>query len=197
MCIMESETDNFPSVAECCYTSHYCEENVWKLCELISQRKNNCLDSCYCIFVSNDSKITPLWHQKIGSGDDFFVAWDYHVFLVVKNQPVISVFDFDTTLGFPVSFRNYIEKAIGFEVNMVPKYKRLFRVIPASEYLKYFSSDRRHMKNANGEWIKPPPPYEPIQSNGIIIYHNSKILGLVKSGDLTINRYTTNIYTYL
>ncbi|XP_066909061.1 protein N-terminal glutamine amidohydrolase isoform X2 [Halyomorpha halys] len=171
MCTMGSE-DDFPSAADCFYTSHYCEENVWKLCELISQKKSDFLDHCHCVFVSNDSKVTPLWHQKVGSGDDFFVAWDYHVFLVCKSAPFIKVYDFDTTLGFPVSFSDYMEKAIGLETNMVPKYRRFFRVIPASEYLKYFSSDRRHMKKANGDWLKPPPPYDPIQSNGILYHHS-------------------------
>lgn len=43
---------------------------------------------------------------------------------------------------------------------------RFFRVIPAEQYLAEFSSDRRHMRRPDGTWIKPPPPYAPIQSNG-------------------------------
>lgn len=43
---------------------------------------------------------------------------------------------------------------------------RFFRVIPAEQYLAEFSSDRRHMRRPDGTWIKPPPPYPPIQSSG-------------------------------
>lgn len=41
---------------------------------------------------------------------------------------------------------------------------RYFRVIPASEFLKDFASDRRHMKRPDGTWIKPPPNYPPIST---------------------------------
>lgn len=43
---------------------------------------------------------------------------------------------------------------------------RFFRVIPAEQFLAEFSSDRRHMRRTDGTWIKQPPPYPPIQSNG-------------------------------
>lgn len=46
------------------------------------------------------------------------------------------------------------------------KMNRFFRVIPAEQYLAEFSSDRRHMRRPDGTWIKPPPPYPPIQSSG-------------------------------
>ncbi|KAK6011314.1 hypothetical protein OSTOST_23607 [Ostertagia ostertagi] len=42
-----------------------------------------------------------------------------------------------------------------------------FRVIPCVEYLTHFSSDRSHMKDENGEWIAPPPDWEPISKNGL------------------------------
>lgn len=45
-------------------------------------------------------------------------------------------------------------------------FNRFFRVIPAEQYLAEFSSDRRHMRRPDGTWIKPPPPYPPIQSSG-------------------------------
>lgn len=48
---------------------------------------------------------------------------------------------------------------------------RFFRVIPAEQYLAEFSSDRRHMRRPDGTWIKPPPPYPPIQSSGKAFNH--------------------------
>lgn len=43
---------------------------------------------------------------------------------------------------------------------------RFFRVIPAETYLAEFASDRRHMRRPNDTWIKPPPQYSPIKTNG-------------------------------
>ena len=37
-----------------------------------------------------------------------------------------------------------------------------FRVIPADDYVARFSSDRSHMRRADGSWIAPPPPWPPI-----------------------------------
>jgi len=47
---------------------------------------------------------------------------------------------------------------------------RYFRVIPASVFLQHFASDRRHMKRADGSWIKPPPDYPPISTSGMLQY---------------------------
>lgn len=162
---MIPSNDDFPSAQDCLYTSHYCEENVWKLCEKLKNMNYSALEDCYCVFVSNDTKLVPLWYQKAGTGEDYFVAWDYHVFLIRKNKATVDVFDFDTLLGFPSCFEDYVRKAIGSESNMIPTYHRFFRVIPAKEYLRAFASDRSHMKNEKGEWMKPPPPYEPIKTS--------------------------------
>lgn len=37
-------------------------------------------------------------------------------------------------------------------------------MIPASEFVKEFASDRRHMRRADGTWIKPPPSYPAIKT---------------------------------
>jgi hypothetical protein len=47
---------------------------------------------------------------------------------------------------------------------------RYFRVVPASVFLQHFASDRRHMKRADGSWIKPPPDYPPISTPGTLQY---------------------------
>lgn len=43
---------------------------------------------------------------------------------------------------------------------------RKIRMIRADLYLKTFASDRSHMKDANGKWQKPPPPYPCIETAG-------------------------------
>ena len=43
---------------------------------------------------------------------------------------------------------------------------RMYRVIPAAEFLATFSSDRRHMLGEDGEYISPPPLWPIIQNGG-------------------------------
>ena len=47
---------------------------------------------------------------------------------------------------------------------------RMFRVIPAAEYLATFSSDRSHML-VDGVWMSPPPEYPPIATEGKPLVH--------------------------
>lgn len=36
----------------------------------------------------------------------------------------------------------------------------------APVFLRHFASDRRHMKDSEGNWTAQPPPYEPIVAEG-------------------------------
>lgn len=60
--------------------------------------------------------------------------------------------------------------AVLIEILFKHIFDRFFRVISAEQYLTEFSSDRRHMRRPDGTWIKPPPPYPPIQSSGELKY---------------------------
>lgn len=52
---------------------------------------------------------------------------------------------------------------------------RYFRVIPASEFIKEFASDRRHMRRPDGTWIKPPPNYPVIANASMYWFININI----------------------
>lgn len=101
------------------------------------------------------------------------------------------IFDLDTTLPFPTYFHKYVTETFRSDLALRPEHHRqefelyrifnsvdfnyiflcrFFRVIPAENYLAEFSSDRRHMRRPDDTWIKPPPPYPPIQTHGLI-YH--------------------------
>lgn len=41
---------------------------------------------------------------------------------------------------------------------------RFYRVVPATVYLRYFASDRSHMRREDGSWIAPPPSQPPLSS---------------------------------
>ena len=43
---------------------------------------------------------------------------------------------------------------------------RLFRVVHAPIFLRCFASDRRHMKDSDGNWMQEPPLHEPIVAEG-------------------------------
>lgn len=147
------------------YTSCYCEENIWKLCEKIKDFDAGFLENCFVIFVSNDAKQVPVWFQKPGrESRDYLCVWDYHVFLVQKHPEEVLVYDFDTVLEFPTSFDNYVRKAIKPEYNIY--HERLFRVIPAEIYLSTFASDRSHMRKPDGSYMSEPPDYMPIKTEG-------------------------------
>lgn len=110
------------------------------------------------------------------------VTWDYHVILV--HAQGTAVYDFDSSLGFPVSLKEYIRQTIHPEVILNSHLKRYilsppvrlglemetdgrrYRLIPGDEFLSRFSSDRRHMRNELGDWLSPPPPWDIIQNHG-------------------------------
>ncbi|KAH9503853.1 hypothetical protein Btru_063994 [Bulinus truncatus] len=152
----------------CTYTACYCEENVWKLCAHV---KENCnvseLLKCYSIFISNRAKKVPLWHQKASKNKERLVVWDYHVIFLYHDSSASLVYDLDTELGFPCTLKEYVTACIGDEYILKEEFWRMFRVIPADEYLSTFASDRSHMLNKKNEWLAQPPPYPPIKCPGI------------------------------
>ncbi|CEL96287.1 unnamed protein product [Vitrella brassicaformis CCMP3155] len=142
----------------------------------------------YAVFVTNPKQQTVMWRQKRGRGADGLIVWDYHVLFVATHHPAESpaddetrshrrggkrrrgagshtgpnvyVFDFDTTLGFPVPFDAYSVEAIR---QVPPNLHRTFRVVEASLFLAQFASDRSHMRRPDGSWQAPPPSYPVIR----------------------------------
>lgn len=156
--------NNLPGKEDCTYTPYYCEENIWMLAKKIEETNNEKLNCCFPVFISNNSNFVPLWRQTIGDQESGFVAWDYHVIMVYLDSYNALVYDFDTRLPFPCSFSTYCKETFRPDETLAPEHERFFRLISAELYLKYFSSDRRHMIRKNGSWLKPPPDYPIIQN---------------------------------
>uniref|UniRef100_A0A674NPL9 Protein N-terminal glutamine amidohydrolase n=1 Tax=Takifugu rubripes TaxID=31033 RepID=A0A674NPL9_TAKRU len=149
---------------DCVYTSCYCEENVWKLCEFVREQQTAPLEELSVVFISNDNRTVPLWKQKSGCGDQP-VIWDYHVILLQASlESDTQVYDLDSELSFPCSLELYASQALRSDHSLRPMYHRKFRVIPAEIFLMNFASDRSHMRNPDGTWKMPPPPYPPIRT---------------------------------
>jgi hypothetical protein len=86
------------SRSNCVYTSCYCEENVWWLCESLRLYSATAtaapafdMAHVYAVFVSNPSRTVPLWKQRgaeLAAGaeppTDDFVIWDYVCTAVTK-----------------------------------------------------------------------------------------------------------------
>ncbi|XP_039571335.1 protein N-terminal glutamine amidohydrolase isoform X2 [Passer montanus] len=90
---------------------------------------------------------------------------DYHVVLLhLSSGEQNFIYDLDTVLPFPCPFDVYSVEAFRLDDSLRPEFHRKIRMIRADLYLKTFASDRSHMKDANGKWQKPPPPYPCIET---------------------------------
>merc|ERR1719244_2577685 len=101
------------------------------------------------------------------------VVWDYHVVLVHRSvEGEVLVYDLDTVLPFPVALSTYLKMALMDEDQFPEQFPRMFRVVPASDYLELFSSDRQHMKDPTGDWLQPPPAWSCIRGVRASETHN-------------------------
>ncbi|TEB36208.1 hypothetical protein FA13DRAFT_1237263 [Coprinellus micaceus] len=148
------------------YTSCYCEENVYLLCQRFLSLPNITENwHIWTVFISNVDKKVALFSQKAARGDGLPVVWDYHVILLLqpkellgcppRDHPTIRqsdvprigarpwVYDFDTRLPVPCLWENYLTHT--FPSDLLPEYTSSFRVISAQIYLSNFASDRSHM----------------------------------------------------
>eukprot|EP01135_Chromosphaera_perkinsii_P010034 Nk52_evm69s1992 gene=Nk52_evmTU69s1992 len=161
------------------YTSCYCEENIWKLCEhlgetRVSNSEASVLDCAGCeflvLFISNEGRRVVLLEQRNSQRPDGLVVWDYHCVLVVVKREEGGkvavhdsvVVDFDTRLGLVTPLIEYFGRS--FSPALPEDYQSCFRVVEAREFLRIFCSDRSHMIDAMGNYLAAPPNYPPIQS---------------------------------
>nr|CAB3267743.1 protein N-terminal glutamine amidohydrolase-like [Phallusia mammillata] len=150
-------------LADCVYTKFYCEENIWKLCDIVSQKTPELLDHLCVIFISNDSKKVVMFNQRATVEDDEVVVWDYHVIALftqmVDGKPCHSIYDMDTKLPFPCALEKYVLETFKPDMVLRPGFERLLKVIKAREFLDRFASDRSHMIKDDGSWLATPPAY--------------------------------------
>ncbi|KAK7267306.1 hypothetical protein RIF29_19975 [Crotalaria pallida] len=148
------------------HTPYYCEENVYLLCKNLSCKgiANTEGSDLFVVFISNEKKQIPLWYQKTSKRADGIVLWDYHVICVKIGHGggPPQVWDLDSSLPFPSPLASYVSESIRPSFQLFSDYNRLFRVVHGPMFLRCFASDRRHMKDSDGNWIHEPPPHEPI-----------------------------------
>jgi protein N-terminal glutamine amidohydrolase len=138
------------------YTSCYCEENVFHLV-----RKLLALEGETCAaFISNALKACPVWEEQRSVPPSKAAVWDYHVVALFKTNAFVAswvVFDLDSRLPWPCPVTDYVSSA--FRPGSVrPEYIQSFRILDGASFVSRFSSDRSHMRSADGSFLKPPPP---------------------------------------
>lgn len=139
------------------YQPFYCEENIWQLCA-----DRGFAEDAFVVFISNEGRTCALWSQRATRAPGAPVVWDYHVILVDASQTPAQVWDLDSLAGATVPFETWWQATFPFMDALPGRFRPRFRVIPAEVYLDTFSSDRSHMRDADGEWQAPPPEWEPI-----------------------------------
>ena len=140
------------------YCPFYCEENIWHLAA--DPRVGD--GARRVLVISNPERRVALWNQRAGSDDDDgLVVWDYHVVLLCQMR----VWDLDTTLGLPSPASVYFPHTFrGAPAPFAPQ----FRVMDAAAYRRVFASDRRHMREPGGGFVREPPAWPPIGEGHVL-----------------------------
>ncbi|RKP09792.1 N-terminal glutamine amidase-domain-containing protein [Thamnocephalis sphaerospora] len=141
----------------CRYTKQYCEENVYLLAEQLRQQQP--LAEIHAVFISNPQRKIPLWRQQAAREQDL----DYHVVLLVREtvSDDCIVYDLDTTLDFPCSFRTFAIEALRADIDLSPDYRR-YGLCDSFDSLSFRMANGGKTSDGLG-WIAPPPSYAPIR----------------------------------
>ncbi|KAK9451905.1 N-terminal glutamine amidase-domain-containing protein [Limtongia smithiae] len=142
------------------YAASYCEENVCQAVLHCLREHQSPEEELSVVFISSLTRAVPLWCQRSSTRSDGLVIWDYHVILVRSSAGSSAVLDLDTTVdntsisnnskeGYRkakfLAFNEYAEATFQPSTALQPEYARLFRVIPAADFVACFASDRSHM----------------------------------------------------
>jgi hypothetical protein len=136
------------------YQARYCEENVWRLLAhpVLAGRR------AWAVLVSSEAGHFFALRQSAGRAADGFVCWDYHVFGVVEEPDGRRwALDLDSELPFPSLLTDYLAETF-LPLRHQPAAPR-FRLMAAADYVAELASDRTHMRNPDGSYLAPPPPW--------------------------------------
>lgn len=156
------------------YQSHYCEENVWQLCQEPCFSNQQTL----ALFISNPNKTCALWYQRSAEEPNLPIIWDYHVVFLSnpENSPKTwLLWDFDSYLPFPTPTHHYLKMTFCPYQKIPQQFAPTFRLIDGKTYAQTLSSDRSHMQDPKGNFIKTPPPWphpHPNQPNNLMQFIN-------------------------
>lgn len=137
----------------------YCEENVWRL----AQRVELAGARCKVVFVlgppGRDGRVACWFQRAADEGEG--ILWDYHVVLAEHGAGGVRVWDLDTRLPCPCAAALWVGATFQDPARVPRRFHPRFHVVPAEVYVRELCSDRSHMKDGRGRWLKPPPPWAP------------------------------------
>ena len=138
------------------YQPFYCEENVWWLL------RSGELADAHAVFITNAHRSVALWSQRASARPDGLIMWDYHVVAIgtVDGRP--TVLDPDCVAGPRLSLARWSDSTFPYAGALPADVEPRFRVVVARDLFTHFRTDRSHMRDANGDWLQPPPPWEPL-----------------------------------
>lgn len=141
------------------YAPFYCEENIW---HLANDRQIQGV-----AFISNPRQQVACFAQGRSKTGEVMV-WDYHVigFTLDSATTTLLVWDFDSTLPNPCPAQRYLAATFPALPAKLKHVTPWFRICTAAQFVATFASDRRHMRNPDGSWQQPPPPWPCIQIAG-------------------------------
>jgi len=138
-----------------CYHPCYCEENVWWLC----QHERVASLERWVVFISNAERCCALFEQQAGLAGGA-VIWDYHVILLARGDDELQVWDLDSRLGLPCGLPDYLAQTFPLQQLGAEAFAPRFRVVEVVDFLASFATDRSHMREIDGRWLAPPPPWK-------------------------------------
>ena len=125
------------------YTPLFCEENIWKLAQLLHSRQQAI--PLEVLFIINNSNSVALFNQK-RSIAQLPAIWDYHVILLTQLCDKYYIFDLDSKCRLPEEINRYFELTFPSNIKLNGPYRPMIRSIKAAYFLDYFTSDRQHMR---------------------------------------------------
>lgn len=143
------------------YSSLFCEENIWQLARRLLA-EGAAPDTLRVLFISNPQHQVVMLKQR-RAGEQGYVVWDYHVVLQAGEQ----IYDFDTTLPFPVNATDYFLDSFPDQFALAETYRAWVRCIPAEDFIECFYSDRSHMESVADEvdfpaWLPITPEHDKV-----------------------------------
>ncbi len=136
------------------YHPFYCEENAWWLCAEPALG----LGPHQALFISGLAGHCPFLHQRaVARGEVLW--WDYHCVVLDGSK---RIWDLDSRLPLPCPGLDWLDRTFAFAEAQPEPWRPRFRLVAAGAFRAHFASDRRHMRNEDGSWGRPPPPWPAI-----------------------------------
>lgn len=142
------------------YQPYWCEENVW---QLLGEARLEGRDA-HAVVVSNPTGSVAMWGQRAALVPGTPVVWDYHVLVIVRGDDEWEAWDHDHTGGRRTRLATWLAASFGHVEQLPDEFHPRFRVVDASTWRSELSSDRHHMRDERGAFVKAPPPWPPVGS---------------------------------